>query len=83
LDESLVSERLSREQEDFDDQEPLGGLEEEDEEQGPGVPTHKKIPTWEDALAILIEANMANHAANPDRDRGRGRGYGRGRGRGR
>jgi len=80
-DEPMTGERLSREDEDLDEHEPLGELDEGDEEQGGGLPTHKKIPTWEDALAILIEANMANHAANPDRDRGRGRGNGRGRGR--
>jgi ribonuclease E len=40
-------------------------------------PTHKKIPTWEEAVNILIETNMAARAASPDRDRGRGRGRGR------
>ncbi|HZN32607.1 MAG TPA: hypothetical protein VFB80_02270, partial [Pirellulaceae bacterium] len=52
-----------------------------DEEHVSGVPTHKKIPTWEEAVGLLIESNMAGRASGPDRDpyRGRGRG-GRGRG---
>jgi hypothetical protein len=46
-------------------------------------PTHKKIPTWEEAVGILVEANMAARADRPDRDRGRGgNGGGGGRGRG-
>jgi ribonuclease E len=48
---------------------------EEEEDQAVGVPAHKKIPTWEDAVRILIDANMAARAQQPDR----GRGYGRGR----
>jgi ribonuclease E len=47
-----------------------------EEEQGGDVPTHKKIPTWEEAVNILIDANMAARG-NADRDRGRGRGRGR------
>lgn len=43
-----------------------------DDDRGGDVPTHKKIPTWDDAVGFLIEANMANRG--PDRDRGRGRG---------
>jgi hypothetical protein len=40
-----------------------------------GQPVHKKIPTWEDAVGVLIDANMAARANNPDRPRGRrGRG---------
>ncbi len=57
----------------------------EDDEVGEsGLPTHSKIPTWDEAVNLLIDANMATRASNPDRggggDRGRGRG-GRGRGR--
>lgn len=53
----------------------------DDDENGEGgAPTHKKIPTWEEAVNLLIDANMATRASNPDRgDRGRGRGRGRGR----
>jgi hypothetical protein len=51
---------------------------EHDDEQGGNVPTHKKIPTWEEAVNILIDANMATRT-NSDRDRDRGRGRGRGR----
>ena len=50
---------------------------EEEDDQAVGVPAHKKIPTWEDAVRILIDANMAARAHQPDR--GRDRGYGRGR----
>jgi hypothetical protein len=50
-----------------------------DEETGAGAPTHKKIPTWDEAVGLLIDANMASRANSPERDRGRG---GRGRGRG-
>jgi hypothetical protein len=55
----------------------LGG----DEEEIGGYPSHKKIPTWDEAVGVMIDANMASRASNPDRDRGRG-GGGRGRGRG-
>jgi hypothetical protein len=47
------------------------------EESHGGVPTHKKIPTWDEAVGILIDANMATRANSPDCDRGRGRGRGR------
>jgi hypothetical protein len=61
----------------------LEGAEEHEPGEGApaGHPTHKKIPTWEEAVGILIEANMAARADRPDRDRDRGRGGG-GRGRG-
>jgi hypothetical protein len=61
----------------------LVGEPEGDEGAAPGHPTHKKIPTWEEAVGILVEANMAARADRPDRDRGRGGGGGGGgRGRG-
>jgi hypothetical protein len=41
---------------------------------------HKKIPTWQDAVGILIDANMASRVNSPDRGhRGGRRGGGRGR----
>jgi hypothetical protein len=52
---------------------------ETDEEASAGHPTHKKIPTWDEAVGILIEANMTARANSPERDRGRN-GGGRGRG---
>jgi len=62
--------------EEIDDE--LQGIADEGDEGRPGdVPTHKKIPTWDEAVGILIEANMANRASNPERERGRGRGRGR------
>lgn len=53
------------------------GDEHEDHEGG-NVPTHKKIPTWDEAVSVLIDANMATRG-NSERDRDRGRGRGRGR----
>jgi hypothetical protein len=50
-------------------------IEEADEGRGGDVPTHKKIPTWDEAVGTLIDANMANRGS--DRDRGYGRGRGR------
>jgi ribonuclease E len=42
-----------------------------------GHPVHKKIPTWQEAVGILVEANMAARANSPQRGhhgrRGRGR----------
>jgi hypothetical protein len=57
------------------DEELSAEIEEADEGRGGDVPTHKKIPTWDEAVSILIEANMANRG--PERDRGYGRGRGR------
>jgi hypothetical protein len=57
------------------DEELTAEIEEGDEGRGGDVPTHKKIPTWEEAINTLIDANMANRG--PDRDRGYGRGRGR------
>jgi hypothetical protein len=55
------------------------GMDDDDSGDG-GSPTHKRIPTWEEAVNMLIDANMASRANSPDRgDRGRGRGRGRGR----
>ena len=42
---------------------------------------HRRIPTWQEAVGLLVDANMASRAANPERGGGRGRG-GRGGGRG-
>jgi hypothetical protein len=42
-----------------------------------GHPVHKKIPTWDEAIGVLVDANMASRANHPDRPhRGRGRGRG-------
>jgi hypothetical protein len=55
------------------------GMDDDDSVDG-GSPTHRKIPTWDEAVNLLIDANMAARANSPDRgDRGRGRGRGRGR----
>lgn len=52
-------------------------LDDDDDEHTPGQPAHKKIPTWQEAVNVLIDANMASRASSPDRGH-RGRG-GRGR----
>jgi hypothetical protein len=65
----------SRAEEEEIDEDLTAEMEELDEERGGDVPTHKKIPTWDEAVNILIDANMANRG--PDRDRGYGRGRGR------
>ena len=67
-DDDEIDDDLSLETDDAD---------EGDEGRGGDVPTHKKIPTWNEAVGILIDANMASRANSPDRDHGRGRGRGR------
>jgi ribonuclease E len=67
--------RVAREADEEPDDDLLGDGDEGEEGQGGDVPTHKKIPTWEEAVGILIDANMAGRG--PERDRGRGRGRGR------
>jgi hypothetical protein len=68
-------EEPGRATEDEIDEELSAEMEEADEGRGGDVPTHKKIPTWDEAVNILIEANMSNRG--PERDRGYGRGRGR------
>ncbi|TVS13443.1 MAG: hypothetical protein EA424_21445, partial [Planctomycetaceae bacterium] len=39
---------------------------------------HRKIPTWDEAVALVISNNMESRARNPGNgNRGRGRGRGR------
>jgi hypothetical protein len=76
LDDELPLGDVSRDQPELDEGEP------HQDDAASGAPTHKKIPTWEEAVGILIDANMTARANNPDRDRDRGRGGGGGRGRG-
>jgi hypothetical protein len=39
---------------------------------------HSKIPTWDEAVGVVISANMESRAKNPGNGpRGRGRGRGR------
>jgi hypothetical protein len=67
---------------DIEDPDDLVDHEAEGEEHASGAPTHKRIPTWDEAVGLLIEANMAARANSPERESyrgGRGRG-GRGRG---
>jgi len=69
-----TAERMDPADDEIDD-ELSAEIDEADEGRGGDVPTHKKIPTWEEAVNILIDANMANRG--PERDRGYGRGRGR------
>jgi hypothetical protein len=55
------------------DDELLGETDDVHTEGGGDVPTHKKIPTWQEAVGLLIEANLAARGADRDRGRGRGR----------
>jgi hypothetical protein len=71
----------ARQTEAFDDS--LGGDELSEGEGEMGHAGHKKIPTWQDAVAILIDANMAARASSPDRGHRGRRGGGHGGGRGR
>jgi hypothetical protein len=55
----------------------------DDEEGGAVRSSHKNIPTWADAIGVLVETNMQSRKNSPQRpSSGRERG-GRGRGRGR
>jgi hypothetical protein len=54
-----------------------GDLHDEGDEDGAGH-AHKKIPTWQDAVGTLIDANIAARERQPDRG---GRGSRRGGGR--
>jgi hypothetical protein len=56
---------------------------EDEDEEGPRG-SHKNIPTWSEAIGVMVETNMQSRKSSPQRpgpsrDRGRG---GRGRGRG-
>jgi hypothetical protein len=76
---------------DDDDDEPLlqadDGEEGDDDESGgsPRRASHKNIPTWSDAIGVMVETNLQSRKNSPQRPTGgreRSRG-GRGRGRGR
>jgi len=59
------------------------GEEEEDEEDELARASHKNIPTWSEAIAVMVETNMQSRKNAPQRpsaSRERGRGRGRGRG---
>ena len=61
-----------------DDDLRAANMEDDDDAGEGGLPTHKQIPTWDEAVNLLIDANMASRDKDPDRG-GRGRGRGRGR----
>jgi hypothetical protein len=75
---------------DEDDGEPalIGGVDEDQEDDGDEDSkraAHKNIPTWAEAIGVMVETNMQSRKNSPqrpgsprDRDRGRGRGRGRG-----
>ena len=54
-------------------------LADHDDEEGDSHSPHRKIPTWEETVGILITANMESRSKNPH---GGGGGHHRGRGRG-
>jgi hypothetical protein len=45
-------------------------------------PSHRGIPSWDETIAIIVDANLESRAKNPNAA-GRGGSRGRGRGRGR
>lgn len=62
----------------------LGGDEDDDSdggESGGQRANHRNLPTWSEALSVIIESNMAQRSKSPSRPSGGG-GGGRGRGRG-
>jgi hypothetical protein len=52
----------------------------EDADHVEGHTGHKKIPTWQEAVGLLIDANMAARSSSPDRGHGGHRGRRGGRG---
>ena len=44
----------------------------------PSKPSHRAIPTWEEAIGMIISTNLESRAKSPDRSFSRGRGKGRG-----
>jgi hypothetical protein len=61
-----------------------GGREDEDEGDESVRDSHKNIPTWSEAISVMVETNLQSRKTSPSRPSGareRGRG-GRGRGRG-
>jgi hypothetical protein len=76
------------EDEDEDDDDAMmsagdGDEEHDDDEEGGTRSSHKNIPTWSEAIGVMVETNMQSRRNAPQRpsaprDRGRGRGRGRG-----
>lgn len=79
---------------DDDDDEPEPNWDEldDDDEDGsrgregggePGAPKHRKIPTWEQAISVIVDANLQSRSRSGGSSRGGGGGGPRGRRRGR
>jgi ribonuclease E len=67
------SDRLTDRDAELDDEDEVEGDELDEESR----PKHTKIPTWDQAIGVLIDANLASRARSPhgnSRARGRGRG---------
>jgi hypothetical protein len=75
-------ERLAHDVEDWDaaDESEEEGLEsdgEGDDDDGDGNPgklSHRAIPTWEQAIGLIVATNMESRAKNPGAGKPRGRG---------
>jgi hypothetical protein len=70
--------------EEADERGVLRGDSDEDDEGGEPRPAHKSIPSWAEAIGVMVETNMQSRKTSPQRpsrDRGRGRGGRGGRGR--
>jgi hypothetical protein len=55
----------------------LDELDSEDDDDRVSRPSHRAIPTWEEAIGLIVSANLESRAKNPG---GSSRGWGRGRG---
>ncbi len=54
----------------------------EDDEGSPARAVHKSIPSWSDAISVMVDTNMVARKNSPQRPSGQRGGRGRGRGRG-
>jgi hypothetical protein len=87
-DRAAANGRSSRGAEEDEDEEeasasPAAGRDDEEDDDEGDLPrdSHKNIPTWAEAISVMVETNMVarkNSPSRPSSPRGRGRGRGRG-----
>ncbi|MCG8584994.1 MAG: hypothetical protein MI757_09810, partial [Pirellulales bacterium] len=46
--------------------------------EGSDRPKHRNIPTWPEAIGMIVDSNLESRSKSPSAERGRGRGRGRG-----
>jgi hypothetical protein len=54
----------------------------DDDDVGSGRSAHKSIPSWSEAIGVMVDVNMQGRKNSPQRPSSRGGTGGRGRGRG-